>query len=445
MRLPIYALACLLTVATPALAQQQISPEAVADVERILSHAKYKAAMTALGADHDRIVAENIALSEVPAPPFKEAAKAKAFYDLFSKLGLSDVTIDPEGNVTGIRKGKGNGPLLAVASHLDTVFPEGTDVKVKRDGDILRGPGIGDNSRGLAVILGLVRALEAAKIETDSDILFVASVGEEGLGDLRGMKHLFVKGPWKDKIKTFIAMDGLGLGNVMTTALGSKRYKLTFTGPGGHSYRAFGLVNPMYAMGQFMVEFAKTQVPELTTYNIGVIGGGTSVNSIPSEGSMEVDIRSVSPPEVEKVSQRMETLARAAVDAENTARSTKAGKIDLKVELVGDRPAGTTVNPFFGARLPGAAAAPETAARNSRLAAWAWQALIVQGVKPVLDTSSTDANIAMNLGIPAITIASGSGDRMHALDEWMDVGKDKSMKHIGMALTTVLAAAGLRD
>ena len=445
MRLPIYALACLLTVATPALAQQQISPEAVADVERILSHAKYKAAMTALGADHDRIVAENIALSEVPAPPFKEAAKAKAFYDLFSKLGLSDVTIDPEGNVTGIRKGKGNGPLLAVASHLDTVFPEGTDVKVKRDGDILRGPGIGDNSRGLAVILGLVRALEAARIETDSDILFVASVGEEGLGDLRGMKHLFLKGPWKDKIKTFIAMDGLGLSNVMTTALGSKRYKLTFTGPGGHSYRAFGLVNPMYAMGQFMVEFAKTQVPELTTYNIGVIGGGTSVNSIPSEGSMEVDIRSVSPPEVEKVSQRMETLARAAVDAENTARSTKAGKIDLKVELVGDRPAGTTVNPFFGARLPGAAAAPETAARNSRLAAWAWQALITQGVKPVLDTSSTDANIAMNLGIPAITIASGSGDRMHALDEWMDVGKDKSMKHIGMALTTVLAAAGLRD
>ena len=445
MRLPIYALACLLTVATPALAQQQVSPEAVADVERILSHAKYKAAMTALSADHDRIIAENIALSEVPAPPFKEAAKAKAFYELFSKLGLSEVTIDQEGNVTGLRKGKGNGPLLAVASHLDTVFPEGTDVKVKRDGDILRGPGIGDNSRGLAVILGLVRALEAAKIETDSDILFVASVGEEGLGDLRGMKHLFVKGPWKDKIKTFIAMDGLGLGNVMTTALGSKRYKLTFTGPGGHSYRAFGLVNPMYAMGQFMVEFAKTQVPELTTYNIGVIGGGTSVNSIPSEGSMEVDIRSVSPPEVEKVSQRMETLARAAVDAENTARSTKAGKIDLKVELVGDRPAGTTVNPFFGARLPGAAAAPETAARNSRLAAWAWQALITQGVKPVLDTSSTDANIAMNLGIPAITIASGSGDRMHALDEWMDVGKDKSMKHIGMALTTVLAAAGLRD
>ena len=445
MRLPIYALVCLLTVATPALAQQQVSPEAVADVERILSHAKYKAAMTALGADHDRIIAENIALSEVPAPPFKEAAKAKAFYELFSKLGLSEVTIDQEGNVTGLRKGKGNGPLLAVASHLDTVFPEGTDVKVKRDGDILRGPGIGDNSRGLAVILGLVRALEAAQIEPDSDILFVASVGEEGLGDLRGMKHLFLKGPWKDKIKTFIAMDGLGLGNVMTTALGSKRYKLTFTGPGGHSYRAFGLVNPMYAMGQFMVEFAKTQVPELTTYNIGVIGGGTSVNSIPSEGSMEVDIRSVSPPEVEKVSQRMETLARAAVDAENTARSTKAGKIDLKVELVGDRPAGTTVNPFFGARLPGAAAAPETAARNSRLAAWAWQALIVQGVKPVLDTSSTDANIAMNLGIPAITIASGSGDRMHALDEWMDVGKDKSMKHIGMALTTVLAAAGLRD
>jgi tripeptide aminopeptidase len=225
-------------------------------------------------------------------------------------------------------------------------------VKVKRDGTILRAPGIGDDTRGLAVVLGLVRAMEPARIETDSDILLVASVGEEGLGDLRGMKYLFLKSPYKDRIKTFIAMDGLTPQKIMTTALGSKRYRLSFTGPGGHSYHAFGLVNPMYAVGQFLVDFAKTEVPDLTTYNVGVIGGGTSVNSIPAEGSMEVDIRSVSPAEVAKIEARMQDLAEAAVEAENHARSTKSGKIELKVDLIGDRPPGSTSHrsAYFGRR-----------------------------------------------------------------------------------------------
>jgi tripeptide aminopeptidase len=293
-----------------AAAHAQVSREAAAEVERITASAPYKAAMAAVSADHDRIVEENIALTEVPAPPFKEAAKAKAFFELFSKLGLEDLGIDAEGNVTGLRRGKG-GPLLAIAAHLDTVFPEGTDVHVKRDGTILRAPGIGDDTRGLAIMLGLIRALASAHVETDSDILFVASVGEEGLGDLRGMKYLFGKGPYKDRIKTFIAIDGLTPQAIMTTALGSKRYRLTFSGPGGHSYAAFGLVNPMYAMGAFLVEFAKTQVPALTTYNVGVIGGGTSVNSIPLQSWAEIDIRSVSPPEVEKIAARMNALAEA--------------------------------------------------------------------------------------------------------------------------------------
>jgi tripeptide aminopeptidase len=212
---------------------------------------------------------------------------------------------------------------------------------VKRDGTILRAPGVGDDTRGLAIMLGIIRAMSAAHVETDSDILFVASVGEEGLGDLRVMKYLFGKGPYKDRIKTFIAIDGLTPQAIMTTALGSKRYRLTFSGPGGHSYAAFGLVNPMYAMGAFLVEFGKTEVPALTTYNVGVIGGGTSVNSIPLRSSAEIDIRSVSPPEVDKIAARMNTLAEAAAEAENNARSTKAGKIGVKVELIGDRPAGS--------------------------------------------------------------------------------------------------------
>jgi tripeptide aminopeptidase len=423
----------------------QVSPIAAAEVERIMASAKYRAAMSALSEHHDRIIEENIRLAEIPAPPFKEAAKAKALFELFSKLGLQDVTIDPEGNVTALRKGVGNGPLIAVAAHLDTVFPEGTDVKVKRDGTILRAPGIGDDTRGLAVLLGLVRAMELARIETESDILLVASVGEEGPGDLRGMKYLFLKSRYKDRIKTFIAIDGLSPHKIMTTALGSRRYRLSFTGPGGHSYRAFGLVNPMYAMGQFLVDFAKTEAPALTTYNVGMIGGGTSVNSIPGEGSMEVDIRSVSPVEIAKIEARMRDLAKAAVEAENHARSTKSGKIELRVDLIGDRPAGSTSHPLLGVHRPPAATEPENPARNTRLVEFAWQAAIAHGMKPELDTASTDANIAMSLGIPAITIASGTGDRMHALDEWIDVDKDKSLPQICVALTTILATAGLRE
>jgi acetylornithine deacetylase/succinyl-diaminopimelate desuccinylase-like protein len=433
-------LAALLCAATAAHAQ--VSREAAAEVERITASAPYKAAMAALAADHDRIVEENIALTEVPAPPFKEAAKAKAFFELFSKLGLEDVGIDAEGNVTGLRRGKG-GPLLAIAAHLDTVFPEGTDVHVKRDGTILRAPGVGDDTRGLAIMLGIIRAMGVAGIETDSDILFVASVGEEGLGDLRGMKYLFGKGPYRDRIKTFIAIDGLTPQAIMTTALGSKRYRLTFSGPGGHSYAAFGLVNPMYAMGAFLTEFGKTEVPALTTYNVGVIGGGTSVNSIPLQSSAEIDIRSVSPAEVDKIAGRVNALAGAAADVENAARSTKAGKIEVKIELIGDRPAGSTSHPFLGARQPAAAREPGNARRNDRLVEYAWAAALATDMEPKLTTQSTDANITMSLGIPAITLASGYGDRMHALDEWIDVDKDKSLKSAGMLMTTILATAGI--
>jgi tripeptide aminopeptidase len=443
MSLRILAAALTLALATP-VAQAQVSPQAASEVERITNSPAYKAAMSALAADHDRIVQENITLTEVPAPPFKEAAKAKAFLELFSKLGLDDIVMDAEGNVTGLRRGKG-GPLIAVAAHLDTVFPEGTDVRVKRDGTILRAPGVGDDTRGLAIMLGIIRALQTAHVETDSDILFVASVGEEGLGDLRGMKYLFGKGPYKDRIKTFIAIDGLTPQAIMTTALGSKRYRLTFSGPGGHSYAAFGLVNPMYAMGAFLVEFAKTQVPALTTYNVGVIGGGTSVNSIPLQSWAEIDIRSVSPAEVDKLAARMTTLAQEAAEAENGARSTKAGKIAAKIELIGDRPAGSTSHPFLGARQPQAAREPGNAARNERLVEYAWAAALHEGFEPKLTTQSTDANIAMSLGIPAITLASGSGDRMHALDEWIDVDKEKSLHSAGLLLTTILAAAELRE
>ena len=392
-----------LFIVAPALAQTELAP--AEQVQRVRGDPKYQEVSAFLVRDHDRLIEENIRITEIAAPPFKEARRAQVYLDMLREHGLSDVEIDAEGNVLGVRKGNG-GPLLAVGAHLDTVFPEGTDVKVKRDGTKLRAPGVADNSRGLAVLLAMIRALDAAKIETESDILLVASVGEEGLGNARGAKHLFLKGPYKDRIKTFIALEGVDPARVVTTALGSRRLRLTFSGPGGHSYRYFGTVNPMYAMGQFLTEFAKIPAPELTTHNVGVVSGGTSVNSIPVSVSLEVDIRSVAPAEITRIETRVQEIAAAAVEAENAARSTKNGRINVESEVIGDRPAGSIVDPLLGLRQDAGNGAPGPLARDRALAQCAWEAIMAHGLKPELDTASTDANIPMSLGIPAITIAS---------------------------------------
>src|SRR5262245_26773040 len=284
------------------LVQSSQPPSADAAVKRVVDHPLVVQAMAALDRDHDRMVREIITLTEIPAPPFNEAARGQAFLAMLKDAGLTNVERDPEGNVMGLRKGTGGGPLVAIAAHLDTVFPEGTDVKVKRDNTRLAAPGVGDDTRSLAVLLAIVRAMNAARIETTSDILFVGDVGEEGKGDLRGMKYLFTKGPYRDRIKTFISIDGSGSGEDITHgAVGSKRYRVTFKGPGGHSYGAFGLVNPAYAMASAIQKFSKLTVPSSpkTTFNVGVVGGGTSVNSIPFESWMEIDMRSEAPAELQ--------------------------------------------------------------------------------------------------------------------------------------------------
>src|SRR5882672_2090941 len=293
-------------------------------VDRVVTDPRLKAAEQFIRSDHDRIIREIISLTEIPAPPFMESERARAFMLMLKEHGLTNVEMDAEGNVMGLRKGVGNAPLIAIAAHLDTVFPEGTKIKVKKDGTRLSAPGVGDDTRGLAVMLGIIRALDNAKIQTTSDILFVGDVGEEGPGDLRGMKYLFEKGPYKNRIKMFVSMDGTGAGNeVSNGALGSKRYKVTFKGPGGHSYGAFGIVNPAFALGNAINKFSKMQVPvrPRTTFNVGVVGGGTSVNSIPYEAWMEVDIRSESREELNKAAETLLGLMHEAVDEENKARS----------------------------------------------------------------------------------------------------------------------------
>lgn len=397
-------------------------------VAAVRAGAGFKGAMAALEKDQDRITAETIELTEIPAPPFKEKARGDAILAKFKALGLQDVEMDPEGNVMGLRRGTGpaGAPLVVLAAHQDTVFPEGTNVKVRREGTRLYAPGVGDDTRSLAVVLGYIRALDAAKVKTRRDILFVANVGEEGPGDLRGTRYLFGKGKYKDRIAAFFSMDGTGADRVTYGAVGSMRYRVTFKGPGGHSYGAFGLVNPMAAMGATVVEMNKLKVPTQpkTTYMTSVVGGGTSVNSIPDAIWLEVDMRSESAEELKKLNGQFLGIVKSAVEQENAARSTRAGKITADVKLIGERPTGATSPDAEIVRVTAAAAK-------------------AAGYTPVLGASSTDSNVPISLGIPAVTIGSGGdGGRAHSVDEWIDVASPEVMKGIGVGLAAVLAMAG---
>lgn len=406
------------------------APLSAATVPQVMANPAYKKAVAELDRDHGRIVDDIVALTEIAAPPFKEKARGEAYLEKMRAAGLTDVEMDAEGNVTGLWRGTGPAgqKLIVIAAHLDTVFPEGTPVKVRREGTKLFAPGIGDDTRSLAVLLGYVRAMKAAGVKAAKDILFVGNVGEEGPGDLRGVRHLFTKGKYKDRIGAFFSMDGTDGARIVTGGVGSRRYRVTFTGPGGHSYGAFGLVNPMTAMSQAVVDLYKIVPPKTpkTTYSASVTGGGTSVNSIPDKVFMEFDMRSVSQAELGKLEQRFLAIVKAAVDGENAARSVKEGKVAADLKLIGDRPAGQT-------------------SESSELVQVAKAAVTAQGLKPDLGASSTDANMPMSLGIPGITIGSGgSGGRAHSLDEWIDVEKGASLKGMLPGLTMLLAVADLQ-
>lgn len=400
-----------------------------AEIEEILRHPRFRDAVGRLAADHDRLVAEIVRLTEIPAPPFKEERRAAAYLDLLRAHGLEEVEQDEVGNVMGLRRGIGNGTLLVVAAHLDTVFPEGTEIRVRRDGTRLFAPGIGDDTRSLAVLLAFLRAMDGAGIRTRNDILVVGDVGEEGAGDLRGMRHLFGAGRWKDRIASFITMDSPNMDEITTTGVGSKRSSVRFRGPGGHSFRAFGTVNPVQAMARAIVDLGQVEVPAdpITTFCASLVGGGTSVNAIPEEAWIDVDLRSESPEELARLDAEWRRIVEAAVAHENAARSTELGAIVAEIRMVGDRPAGRT--PL-----------------DSDLVGVATAAYRAQGFRPVHGAASTDANLPMSLGIPAIKIGSGGkGGRGHSLDEWIDVEPAESLRGMTAGLATILAVAGFAD
>ena len=411
-------------VALSTLATSAQHPAELAARQMIHSPA-FRVASQHLDHDYDRFVDEIITLTEVPAPPFGEDARALRFMDLARASGLGQVERDGEGNVLILRPGHGRG-LLVVAAHLDTVFPAETDVKVRREGTILRAPGVGDNSQGVAAMLAIARAMDFAMAHTTSSILFVGTVGEEGAGSLRGVRHLFSEGAYADSITSFIAIDGMGNGRFVTTGgVGSLRYRVTFSGPGGHSYGAFGLVNPATALGAAVQHLAAVSVPTSprTTFNVGMIGGGTSVNTIPSSAWMDVDLRSESPVELQNLDGAFRAAVDKAVDDENRARSTSQGSIAAAIELLGERPSGQT--PVDGSLVQVVSGA-----------------IRATGLQPVYGWSSTDANLPMSLGIPAITIDTGiRGGRAHAPDEWIDVNHGSVIEGLRRVLLIVMSVA----
>ena len=346
-------------------------------------------------------IEQQIHICEIPAPPFHENARGEELRRLFKNLGLQNVNVDKAGNVLGTRPGRAEHPHLVMSAHLDTVFPEGTKVKVGREGTVLNGPGIGDDCRGLAILLATIQALDEAKVQTPGQITFVADVGEEGLGDLRGMKNLFSES-MKNQIDKFVSIDGTGFG-IVNIGVGSVRYRVTFSGPGGHSYGSFGMANPIHALGRAISKVSDFDVPSdpKTTFNVGRIGGGTSVNAIASEAWMEVDLRSSDVPSLNALDQRFQSAVHAAVEEENR-RWRNRGKVSVSLELVGARPAG---------RTPLNSPIVQTALAVSR----------ALGLPEDLRESSTDSNVPMNLNIPAITIGGGGrGVGSHSPEESFD-------------------------
>lgn len=409
------AACALLLAAAPTMAQPQTGI------------ASFPAAQAQLAADYDRTIEELIRITETPAPPFKEEVRGRLFADMLRAHGLEDVRIDEVGNVTGLRRGTaGSGPLLVVSAHLDTVFPEGTPLTVRREGDRLFAPGIGDDSMGLAAMLAWIRAMDAAGIRTRDDILFMGTVGEEGAGDLRGVRHFFTAGEYRERVGAFVSVDGTNVARIVNGAVGSRRYRVAFSGPGGHSYGAFGTVNPMAAMADTIRRLYQVSVPVAprTTYSASVVGGGTSVNTIPADAFVEIDMRSPDPAALERLERRMLAIVAEAVAAENHARSTANGEISATPELIGDRPAGGTDpdHPFVRHALA---------------------AIRAHSYDPELTASSTDSNIPMSLGIPAVTIGAGAGGgRAHTVDEYVIIEREGFVRGLSAGLAFILAAAG---
>jgi len=410
-----FLLAAILGLSSTARAQQRAAELG----SLLLQTPAVRAAVEFARADEMQTLADQIRICEVEAPPFQEAKRAQVYAEMLRAVGLKSVRIDVEGNVIGERPGANARPNVVMSAHLDTVFPSGTNVKVRRQGYVLRGPGVGDDCRGLADLVAVARALNKTGVATPGTITFVATVGEEGLGDLRGVKRLFSE-TLKDKVDRFVSIDGDGLG-ITHVAIGSARFRVTFKGPGGHSFGSFGTVNPVHALGRAVARISDLEVPSSprTTFNVGRIGGGTSINAIASEAWMEIDLRSGDASGLRALEKQFQQAVQDAVAAENLRWRSQA--LTVSIETVGMRPAG---------RLPANAPIVQAAVSVSR----------ALNLPVTFAEGSTDANLPISLGIPALTIDTGGrGQGAHTEHETFDATDAWKGTQRAVLLSVVLA------
>ena len=414
----------LVAVAALGAGQPNADAQLQAAMDRISGHAAVRGSLAAIQAADAATLADQRSLAEVAAPPFSEAERAAVLRRRLQEAGLEDVRIDAVGNVIARRPGSGgaSAPTIVLSAHLDTVFPAGTDVTVRERDGRLFGPGIADDARGLAAMLAIVRALEQGGIETVANLLFVGTVGEEGLGDLRGVKALVRDHP---QIDGFISIDGADVETITSRATASRRWQITFSGPGGHSSVDFGRPSAIHAMGRAIAAIGELRPPASprTTFTVGTVRGGTSVNAIAGEAVMEVDIRSDGAAEVAALERQILQGVEQAVAAENRRWASDALRVETR--LVGDRPAG--------------AMADDSAIVRTALAA----ARLVDGPPPRLVASSTDSNVPMAAGIPSVTLRGGgeAGD-MHSAGEWYR--PTRAWIGVQRAFLTLLGLAGVR-
>ena len=394
------------------------------------THPAVRTALASIRSDNAWTLEQQASICEIAAPPFKEALRAAEFKRRLESLGIVNVRIDATGNVIGERPGVATGPSVVVSAHLDTVFPEGTNVKVTRDstatgGTRMTAPGIGDDCRGLAAVLAVAKAMRSANVKTAGMVYFVGTVGEEGAGNLRGVRALF-NGALKGKIDYFISVDGTGFG-ATSGAVGSNRYRVSYKGPGGHSYGAFGMPNPIHAMGRAIAKMSDFTVPTdpRTTFSASVVSGGTSVNSIPYEGIVEVDMRSESAASLATLDAKFQVAIRAALREELARWPDSKVPLTMQLDTIGIRPAGSQ---------PDSARIVRVAVETGR----------VLGFPVTPNASSTDSNVPIGLGIPAITLdAAGRGKGAHSLGESYEDGPNGFLGPQWVALV-IATLSGIR-
>src|SRR5712672_3453269 len=409
-----------------------VTPTVQQQVARLAAAPEVRSAFNWFRTQEPQFTHWQMEMARIPAPPFGESARGAWLAEKFCELGLESVHADEVGNVFGTHAGYGHGHV-SLSAHLDTVFPAGTPLNIRQQGSRLYGPGVSDNGAGVTAMLAIAALLRSVRIRHALPLVFIGNVGEEGEGDLRGMRHIFSTPRWKDSIAYSVVLDGAGADTIVAEALGSRRFEVIVRGPGGHSWSDFGAPNPIVILSRAIDTFTSTPVPNApkTTFNIGVIRGGTSVNSIPESASMKVDIRSTSMTEMERLEQTLRLALNRAVQDETLAAEMRSPQqkrpsgVNCEVVAIGNRPAGELAT---GSRILHVIRAVDTQLNKTAQ----------------VQRASTYANIPLSLGLEAIAIGGGgSGGGAHTLQEWFDSnGRELGLKRI---LLTLLALAGARE